>query len=113
MKRSDAVRLLTAFINLNTHKTIDEFSGDYMCSLEEGSKVLSFLEKQGILPPPIRTSENGINFRGEARGPAISFIWEPEEQECICDARFSGLDEAEFCARGCPNCTCNFIKENK
>lgn len=33
---------------------------------------------------------------------------------CICDARFSGIDEAEFCARGCPNCYCeNMTFEEK
>lgn len=25
---------------------------------------------------------------------------------CTCDARFSGVDEAEYCARGCPDCYC-------
>lgn len=25
---------------------------------------------------------------------------------CTCDARFSGNDEAEYKARGCPNCVC-------
>lgn len=26
---------------------------------------------------------------------------------CICDARFSGVDEQEYCARGCPSCYCH------
>ena len=26
--------------------------------------------------------------------------------ECTCDARFSGSDEAEYRARGCPECIC-------
>lgn len=45
------IRLLTAVINLHTHKTIDAFSGDYLCTLEEGETVLNFLEKQGMAPP--------------------------------------------------------------
>jgi hypothetical protein len=28
------------------------------------------------------------------------------ENGCTCDARFSGNDEAEYRARGCPDCTC-------
>ena len=28
--------------------------------------------------------------------------------ECRCDARFSGVDEAEYAARGCPSCTCEW-----
>ena len=30
---------------------------------------------------------------------------------CTCDARFSGSDETEYKARGCPDCICN-IKTN-
>ncbi len=26
--------------------------------------------------------------------------------ECKCDARLSGVDEGEYCARGCPSCIC-------
>ncbi len=51
MKRSEMVRMLCAIINLNTHKTIDEFSGDYLCTLEEASIVLKKLENLGMLPP--------------------------------------------------------------
>lgn len=26
---------------------------------------------------------------------------------CVCDARFSGNDASEWCARGCPSCICH------
>lgn len=26
--------------------------------------------------------------------------------KCTCDARFSGVDEQEYAARGCPECVC-------
>jgi hypothetical protein len=29
--------------------------------------------------------------------------------KCQCDASWSGRDEAEYCARGCPSCTCGMI----
>ena len=33
-------------------------------------------------------------------------------KDCICDARFSGMDEAEYCARGCPSCTCHLTENS-
>lgn len=53
MKRSDMVRLLCAIINVQTHKTIDKFSGDYMCTLEEADIVLKKIEELGMAPPPV------------------------------------------------------------
>jgi len=31
-------------------------------------------------------------------------------EDCKCDARWSGKDEAFYRAAGCPNCTCNPVK---
>lgn len=31
--------------------------------------------------------------------------------DCKCDARFSGNDEAEYRARGCPSCVCGMIED--
>lgn len=67
MKRSEMVRLLTAYCNLNTFKTVDEFSGDYLMTLEEGESLLSFLEERGMLPP----------YRAVGVFEA-NFTWEPE-----------------------------------
>lgn len=33
-----------------------------------------------------------------------------EKIDCLCDAQFSGRDEAEYCARGCPSCSCEHIE---
>lgn len=32
------------------------------------------------------------------------------KKECICNARFSGVDEAAYAAHGCPACVCNLEK---
>jgi len=45
MKRSDMARLLTAFVNLKCCKTVDAFSGDRLMTLEEGAKLLAYIEK--------------------------------------------------------------------
>lgn len=31
--------------------------------------------------------------------------------DCNCPARFSGVDEAEYRAYGCPNCTCGMMED--
>lgn len=65
MKRSDAVRMLCAIINTQTHRTVDNFSGDYMCTLEEAAVVLKKLEELGMSPPPHSKAllANGLEVR--------------------------------------------------
>lgn len=45
------IRLLTAFINFNCNKIKDEFSGDYLTTLEDGDAIVGFLENREMLPP--------------------------------------------------------------
>lgn len=54
MKRSEAIRLIMAYCNLNTFKTLDDFSGDYLMTINECSNLVNFLtEVVGMLPPEI------------------------------------------------------------
>ena len=34
-----------------------------------------------------------------------------KRNKCVCDARFSGIDEAEYRARGCPSCECAHLTD--
>lgn len=73
MKRSEMIRLICAFCNFNTFKTIDDFSGDYMMNIEEASSLLNMIETQGMVPPKAffvnDTVEGMLNK------------WEPEESD--------------------------------
>lgn len=58
---------------------------------------------------PINWRETGIN--GESIEWLIARVEQLEKAleeigVCVCDARFSGNDEAEYRARGCPSCSC-------
>ena len=37
----------------------------------------------------------------------------PRPVDCQCDAWWSGRDEAEYCARGCPSCSCGNMEETE
>jgi hypothetical protein len=58
MRKDDMIRLLTAYCNFNTFKTVDEFSGDRMMTLEEGEQLLNWLQnKMGMKPPCVGEAE--------------------------------------------------------
>lgn len=78
MKRSDAIRLITAYCNFHTFKTVDEFSGDLVMTREEGEKVLNFIEELGMLPPAYKTEDSG-HFPGDNFEYEIN-DWEPEDE---------------------------------
>lgn len=40
-------------------------------------------------------------------------IKESEDSVCECDAKYSGVDEHEYQARGCPTCSCDFKRLRK
>jgi hypothetical protein len=48
------IRLLTAYCNLHTFKTVDAFSGDVMMTRDEGELLLNWLENEiGMKPPKL------------------------------------------------------------
>ncbi len=82
MKRSDMARLLTAFVNLKCCKTVDDFSGDRLMTLEEGANLLAYIERYMKL-------DYVEEFDTEARDEHGDFItdlmritdWEPEDEK--------------------------------
>ena len=38
-------RMIVAFVNFNCCKTVDEFSGDKLMTIQEGEALLSFIER--------------------------------------------------------------------
>jgi hypothetical protein len=88
MEKSEMIRLLTAFCNFHTFKTIDEFSGDYMMTLEEGEKVLAFLESLGMKPPSYRKTV--LEEDGPLRGVHITKTFEGWEDEEILQEERKG-----------------------
>jgi hypothetical protein len=79
MTRKEFIRLVTAFINLNCNKTRDEFSGDYLMTLEDTDKLVTFQEKLGMQPPETIVTDPG-QFFGDAFEYTAN-VWDTEESE--------------------------------
>lgn len=77
-------------------------------SLNEGlEKKLEDLEFEYINKHNITGYEQKIINLEKKLKVAVEAI---QKLDCQCDSQYSGRDEAEYRARGCPNCTCEIFK---
>ena len=79
MRRSEAVRLITAYCNLKTFKVVDAFSGDYVMTHEEGSALIDYLETNGIMHPPIKQGRTEIEELDDGTFSVALLKWEDED----------------------------------
>lgn len=96
MTRSDAVRLMMAYINLHCCKTEDAFSGDFLMTPEEAEGLMKFIETKLEMAPPMNKEKSFTMLEsGELTYEVRE--WEPEEKV--------GMEMvSNFFGERCPDC---------